>query len=264
MSVTRVLDKLKFVGQKAFGMNPESLNCPMCGAAVSTDAPQCLFCNARLATVACPECFGMMFIGSRHCPRCGAKAARADSGGEVERRDCPRCRTSLDSVKVGESTLRECARCGGLWVDVAAFEEICADREQQSAVLGVATPVPKSISEYDGGKRVKYVPCPVCSQLMNRVNFARCSGVVVDVCKGHGTWFDRDELQQIVEFIRGGGLEAARTKEKQQLAEEWQRLRDQQQALSRSEAGLLRPMDLNTDRSSVVVAAREILKLLVD
>jgi Zn-finger nucleic acid-binding protein len=49
---------------------------------------------------------------------------------------------------------------------------------------------------------------------MNRMNFAHCSGVVVDVCRGHGTWFDRDELRQIVEFIRAGGLELARQKEK--------------------------------------------------
>ena len=47
---------------------------------------------------------------------------------------------------------------------------------------------------------------------MNRVNFAKCSDVIVDVCKGHGTWFDKDELRQIVEFIRGGGMEQSREK----------------------------------------------------
>ena len=52
---------------------------------------------------------------------------------------------------------------------------------------------------------------------MNRVNFARCSHVVVDVCSLHGTWFDRDELRRIVEFIRDGGLEAARTREMEEL-----------------------------------------------
>jgi hypothetical protein len=32
---------------------------------------------------------------------------------------------------------------------------------------------------------------------MNRVNFAEYSGVVVDVCREHGTWFDADERQRI-------------------------------------------------------------------
>jgi len=59
-------------------------------------------------------------------------------------------------------------------------------------------------------------------------NFARCSGVIVDICKGHGTWFDRDELSRIVEFIRAGGLEMARTKEKVELEEERRRLRQEQ------------------------------------
>lgn len=59
---------------------------------------------------------------------------------------------------------------------------------------------------------------------MNRINFARCSGVVVDICKGHGTWFDREELSRIVEFIRGGGVDAARAREKAGLEEERRRL----------------------------------------
>jgi Zn-finger nucleic acid-binding protein len=63
---------------------------------------------------------------------------------------------------------------------------------------------------------------------MNRVNFARCSGVVVDVCKGHGTWFDRNELQRIIDFIRGGGLNLSRSREKRELEEERQRLRQEQ------------------------------------
>lgn len=237
----------------------------MCGAAVSTDEPQCLFCKARLATVACPSCFGMMFTGSRHCPRCGAEAARVEEiDGVVEKRDCPRCRLDLARVKVGNVSLRECASCSGLWVDVSSFEKICVDREQQSSVLGAATPVSPGQKSFDSGSRVKYVPCPECKQLMNRVNFARCSGIVVDVCKGHGTWFDRDEMQQIVEFIRSGGLEAARAKEKQQLSDEWQRLRREQLAASRGDSQMPGPMQINADHSSVIVAAKELLKLLVD
>ena len=45
---------------------------------------------------------------------------------------------------------------------------------------------------------------------MNRVNFAGYSNVIVDICKNHGTCFDRDELRRIIEFIRSGGLDKAR------------------------------------------------------
>jgi Zn-finger nucleic acid-binding protein len=65
---------------------------------------------------------------------------------------------------------------------------------------------------------------------MHRVNFAQCSGVVVDVCREHGTWFDRDELMHIVQFIRAGGLELSRDRRRAELAEEERRVRRMRQA----------------------------------
>lgn len=245
-------------------MNAETLNCPTCGAAASSDATRCQFCDARLATVACPRCFAMMFAGSLHCSRCGAKAERTQSTVDVPLRRCPRCRLEMESVAVGSASLRECARCGGLWVDVESFEQIISEREQQGAALGAASILPKQAGGAHEPNKVRYVPCPQCEQLMNRVNFARCSGVVVDVCKGHGTWFDRDELQRIVEFIKSGGLEVSRQREKRELEEERQRLRQEQLTIAlnnRRHAGL---NDAENNHSSVVDAARELLKLILD
>lgn len=248
-------------------MNAETLNCPTCGAAASSEATHCQFCEARLATVACPRCFAMMFVGSLHCSRCGAKAERTPSVSEhLARRRCPRCRVEMESVAVGSASLRECARCTGLWVDVESFEQIISEREQQSAALGAASIIPKEAGGNTGNEpnKVRYVPCPECNQLMNRVNFARCSGVIVDVCKGHGTWFDQDELRRIVEFIRGGGLEVSRAREKREIEEERQRLRQEQLTANlhhRTRASLNDGQDTHR---SVVNAARELLKLIVD
>jgi Zn-finger nucleic acid-binding protein len=66
---------------------------------------------------------------------------------------------------------------------------------------------------------------------MNRNNFARSSGVIIDVCKQHGIWFDAEELPRIIEFIRAGGLEHARRKEKLEIEEQKSRLRDEQTKL---------------------------------
>ena len=74
---------------------------------------------------------------------------------------------------------------------------------------------------------------------MNRINFARCSGVVVDICKRHGSWFDRDELSSIIEFIRGGGMNSARAKERIEIAEERERLRQEQLALDMRQSSSL-------------------------
>ena len=243
------------------GMQAETLNCPMCGAATSTDEPLCKYCGSRLATIACASCFGMVFMGSKHCPRCGAAAAVREIG-SLPARKCPRCRIEMQSVAIGSTTVRECEHCLGLWVDVASFEKICADREQQAAVLGVAGPAPTSAVHTTA--KVRYAPCPECAQLMNRINFARCSGVIVDICKGHGSWFDRDELSLIVEFIRAGGLEASRAKEKTEIAAERRRLRQEQLSVDRRRSSMPEFGDSEDHRGDGIASARGLLKLLLD
>ena len=57
------------------------------------------------------------------------------------------------------------------------------------------------------------------------------SGVVLDSCAQHGTWFDADELRRVVEFVRDGGLDRARAHERQQL-EEQRRLLDVRQKIA--------------------------------
>jgi Zn-finger nucleic acid-binding protein len=181
----------------------------MCGAAASTEATRCEHCGARLATVACPKCFGMMFVGEKFCSHCGARADRtevADAKPEI----CPRCRVVMNAVVIGGSPLRECPRCEGIWADADALHQICEDQEKQSAVMGMAGPVVQDVEDIS---TIHYIPCPVCGDLMNRVNFAHCSHVIVNVCGRHGTWFDRDELRRIVEFIQSGGLVEERAQE---------------------------------------------------
>jgi Zn-finger nucleic acid-binding protein len=202
-------------------MDASTLNCPMCGAAARSDATRCEHCQARLATVACPACFGLLFLGAKFCPHCGEKAARTGEAGTAPR-PCPNCRSDLQVVALGASKIHECGQCSGLWVDVETFQQICADREQQAAVLGGATPDPLA-SVHATLEEIRYRPCPVCATLMNRVNFSDRSGIIVDVCRGHGTWFDRDELRRIVEFIRAGGLEATRARDLQRWETEKRR-----------------------------------------
>ena len=69
--------------------------------------------------------------------------------------------------------------------------------------------------------------------MMNRINFGKLSGTVVDVCKGHGTFLDSGELHQVVAFIRDGGLDRARRRQLEDLKEEEGRLRGLQQTAIR-------------------------------
>jgi Zn-finger nucleic acid-binding protein len=203
-----------------------SLHCPNCGAPADPDARRCPYCKARLATVSCPSCFALIFDGAAYCPRCGARRARTEHA-EAEAK-CPACKVRLRELAVGSASLLECPECDGAWMDADAFERLCADKEAQGAVLhrgGSREPAPAG--------RVKYRPCVRCGKMMNRVNFGRVSGTVVDVCKGHGTYLDPGELQRIVEFIASGGLERARTRQIEDLREQERQLRDAEARLAR-------------------------------
>jgi Zn-finger nucleic acid-binding protein len=176
-----------------------------------------------------------MFAGSRFCARCGAEATR-EAVDDATPLKCPRCGGSLQSLRLGQTPVRECSDCGGLWVDPATLQQLCDAREDHAAMLSaLATREP---SKPGAPETVRYIPCPRCAKLMNRVNFARSSGVVLDVCKTHGVWLDRGELQRVVGFVEHGGLSAARERERAQLEDERRRLEAAKSGLAASGAGV--------------------------
>jgi len=111
-----------------------------------------------------------------------------------------------------------------MWADAASFKRLCEDRSTQAAYMGQGSVLPRPHASDPTAGGIVYRPCPVCGDLMNRFNFAGCSGVILDACKPHGIWFDADDLKNMVAFIRGGGLDVARENERQELAEERHRL----------------------------------------
>jgi Zn-finger nucleic acid-binding protein len=167
----------------------------------------------------------------KHCPWCGQESgsARPEKAGGLK---CPRCTEPLARIQVKEHPLSECLKCGGLWVDSLTLQKVCTTAEDQEAVLSMdqrAIPIASATSRPFRA----YVPCPLCAKLMNRTNFAGCSGVVIDWCKPHGSWFDKDELRRIVEFVRSGGLKRSRERQKEQLEQERDRLKEQQRYITR-------------------------------
>lgn len=198
------------------------LRCPACGAPSDPKAAACSYCRIALHPVRCPWCFAWTYAESRDCPSCGAKSeAPAEGSASLP---CPTCKEALSARRSGRALLAGCMRCGGVWADAASFQVICEDRAAQAAYLGEGSVLPRPEVSDPTDSPVRYRPCPGCGELMNRFNFANCSGVVLDACKPHGVWFDADELRRIVRFIRSGGLDMARAKEIQQLEVERRRV----------------------------------------
>jgi Zn-finger nucleic acid-binding protein len=207
------------------------MNCPACGAPVDPDLARCNYCDTKLATVICPRCFGAVFEGVRHCPHCGEALSERmviHHGDETEHR-CPRCNEVLRVEVVAGTPLERCPACEGLWVDRETAERLYKDREQADPVRKMTRPQGPPRQEVDT-RRVKkegYIKCPVCRNIMNRQNFGRFSGVIIDICMKHGTWFDADELRRILDFIAAGGLDKAARREKERLEQEIRHLKTQ-------------------------------------
>jgi Zn-finger nucleic acid-binding protein len=216
-------------------MAASALNCPGCGAPTASDAAGCAYCGSVLSTVACPTCFATMFVGSRYCPRCGAEAVREIL--DEDSPSCAECREEMRAVRVGAISFRECAGCGSVWMDGEAFERMCGDREQQTGIRSYVFALTRP-DGVGGRATVRYRRCPRCARFMNRTNFARRSGVILDVCKDHGVWFDHGELGRLAAFIDAGGMAVARERdrEQQRLDEEARRANSVDTALSKEMA----------------------------
>lgn len=128
---------------------------------------------------------------------------------------CPRCATPLETARHPETDARiqECPQCGGLFVPRDALADIVRRAEETGAF------VPESQRGRPAPDTVAYLPCPQCRTMMHRQNFGAASGIIVDACRPHGTWFDAGELSRAVEFTSAGGLAAARARRATAAAE---------------------------------------------
>lgn len=148
-------------------------------------------------------------------------------------RTCPRCGNGAKGLVahlVSDTLLDECGTCGGVWLDARAFDRLLKSRDEQAALAEAGHPE-LTLEAYSkaspDSQTPRYLPCPDCGHLMNRKNFAGVSGVIVDVCKADGVWFDRDELGRIVEFISKGGMETAKRRELERLEQNLKSKREQ-------------------------------------
>ncbi|HCM42690.1 MAG TPA: zf-TFIIB domain-containing protein [Candidatus Omnitrophota bacterium] len=120
--------------------------------------------------------------------------------------NCPKCSHPLDVAIEGECEVDVCPSCRGIWVDLAEEKEVLQIQPQVFSVDELR----KLRSVYEPlGKTepARYVPCPLCHEMMNRRVWGKHSGVVVDKCSKHGTWYDEGEIEKIREYISVGGIE---------------------------------------------------------
>jgi Zn-finger nucleic acid-binding protein len=182
------------------------LACPQCGAGVSATDKTCTHCTTALMLKGCPRCLSRVFHGHKHCPECGAELSVAAIDTKVER-VCPRCTTTLHARAITDTVIDECETCHGIFLDHIAVKRVVTDRQQAraEAILGALPAGTITASVPRAGERM-YIKCPVCTTVMNRKLFSMGSGVIIDVCRAHGVFFDAGELPRVIDFVMAGGL----------------------------------------------------------
>lgn len=189
------------------------MHCSSCGGALEGERTTCAYCDAQVAFGdrglgdVCPECFCRMVKGAQFCSSCGVAIQPESIVKAITTGSCPRCGVDLAECTTNGHRFVECTGCGGVWVDVAEFERLAKQRDRAPKTHDHTRPSPSPATGPGHPDDVRYLPCLVCGDLMQRRNFG-WSGVVVDWCGGHGYWFDTNELEAVLRLVdeKGAGV----------------------------------------------------------
>ena len=107
--------------------------------------------------------------------------------------------------------MHACGFCEGTFFTEDALEAL-VERARNRDDVDSAASLQTNVSITSSQSEVQYLPCPMCGERMNRSIFGRKSGIVVDVCSEHGTWFDHGEVERAVRFARTHETLAERAK----------------------------------------------------
>ena len=250
------------------------VRCASCGAAREEGAPSCAYCGSDFTIheqdleTTCPSCFARISNQARFCHHCGTAIAPEDIAADPTDRICPACGEGrfLHSRPLGGTglTVLECGVCAGLWLGAEVFRTL-EDRARQAAP---DVPDPAALrAEVKARPRAPqrpgplYRPCPACRTPMNRVNFERVSGILLDRCRDHGIWFDAMELDAVLRWIKLGGERASEDRRQEDERARASQLRFKVEPKSPEEAR--RTVFANTDRDTGFDAIPSIVNWLL-
>lgn len=181
----------------------------------------------------CSSCNAPLPDGSMLCEYCGNRTDIDLAGIHYYTthepdapRICPRCSIRLKTIDLkhnGTFLIERCEQCLGLFFDPGELEALLEATATNVHYIDRTGLDSINANWKTDRYPVGYIKCPVCSQLMNRINFGVKSGVVADRCKAHGVWLDGGELRHLMEWMKLGGKLLEQERQERQRVEELRR-----------------------------------------
>ena len=120
--------------------------------------------------------------------------------------DCPVCKNAMITLELPPSRgdvaasaesaadveIDYCTDCGGIWLDTGELEMLLGGPEKAKQLLDSFKPDYKPVEQPR--------KCPICDKKMLKIIVGSSEpNMIIDKCRrGDGLWFDRGELQHIV------------------------------------------------------------------
>ena len=105
--------------------------------------------------------------------------------------NCPVCNQPLIILELNQVEVDYCTKCRGIWLDEGELELLLLDSGEKIKLL--------SSFLIDKNSKERSVKCPICFKKMHKIIFG--SRVTVDKCpRKHGLWFNKSELEAVVEM----------------------------------------------------------------
>ncbi len=108
--------------------------------------------------------------------------------------NCIACKEPMVVLELNQIEIDHCLNCGGVWLDSGELEAMLGDPEEVKAML----------ARFAAGRNIEQGKrkCPICLKKMQVVAADTDGNLRIDRCRsGHGIWFDRGELNKILDLF---------------------------------------------------------------
>jgi Zn-finger nucleic acid-binding protein len=108
---------------------------------------------------------------------------------------CPGCNAIMVVIELNGVEIDHCFGCGGVWFDSGELNKLLGNDQPVEADML------KKLEKTEEPQR-REIKCPICRHKLVQVIWPTIkSEVIIDQCfQGHGLWFDRGELMDIIQF----------------------------------------------------------------